>query len=125
MWDSSVLIDMYESRGPLGHDPKWYGGHREPRLPVWIRHGSPTPYASSVSTQFSGVCPDILGKYISDPWVCSIKSGLGRQHNTTQHNTTKQNKTKQNKTKQNKTKQNKTKQNSTLLMSLGSEYEGI
>ena len=73
VWDNCTLlhtvayIDMCKSRGPLGHSPKGYGVHREPRLPDCLRHGLLTLYAFSVSTRFSEACPNILGKQISDP----------------------------------------------------------
>ena len=50
---TAACIDMYKGRGPLRHSPKGYDVHREPRLLDCIRHGSPTPYAFSVPTQFS------------------------------------------------------------------------
>ena len=62
MGRTAACIDMYKGRGPLGHSPKRYGVHREPRLPDCIRPGSPTPYAFSVPTRFSGACPSIIGK---------------------------------------------------------------
>ena len=93
---TAACIDMYKSRSPLRRNPKGYGVHREPQLPDCTRHGSPTPYAFSVPTRFSGACPNILGKQTSNPQVCSHKSGFGNhttqrntaQHNTTQHDTT-------------------------------------
>ena len=79
----AACIDMYKSRGPLTHSSKGYGVHREPRLPDCIRHGLPTPYAFSVPTRFSGVCPNILAdRQISNPRVCSGKSGFGEPRNT-------------------------------------------
>ena len=58
---TAACLDMYKGRGPLRHNPKEHGFHRELRLPYRIRHGSPTPYVFSVPTRFSGACPDILG----------------------------------------------------------------
>ena len=59
---TAACTDMYNGRGPLGHNPKGYGVHREPRLPDCIRHGSPTPYAFRVPTRFLGACLNIPGK---------------------------------------------------------------
>ena len=78
-------MHRYKGRGPLGQSPKGYGVHREPRLPDCIRHGLPTRYAFSVLTRFSGACPSILGKQISNPRVCSGKSCLGEPHITSHH----------------------------------------
>ena len=59
---TAACISMYKSRGPPKHSSKGYCVHQEPRLPDCIRHGSPTPYAVSVPTQFSGACPNMLGE---------------------------------------------------------------
>ena len=69
----------------MSHHCDWYGVHREARLSDFIRHGLPTSYAFSVSTLFSGACPNILGKQISDPRVRSFKLDLGRHHVTSHH----------------------------------------
>ena len=56
---TAACTDIYKGRGPLGHNPKWYGVHQEPRLPDCIKHGSSTPHAFSIPTLFSGACPNI------------------------------------------------------------------
>ena len=67
MWDdmcvgnTAACVDVYKGRGPLGHNPKGYGVHRQPRLPDCTMHGCP-PLMLSVFPLDFGSMPQYTEK---------------------------------------------------------------